>query len=73
MPFLLYRTRVNARNLESVVTVPSGVRDVLYWWIGNTEADAYNLIHSVEPELETFTDASLSSWGNGVESNGSWI
>jgi hypothetical protein len=62
-------------NLEAKVRLsPSAALD-LEWWVANIEKANGKMFFPREPDLEIFSDASLTGWGavcNGVTTRGPW-
>lgn len=64
----------NNDNFEAYMTLSDTLKVELEWWKRNINL-AHNSIMDVEPDIEMFTDASLSGWGafcNGTRANDYW-
>lgn len=63
-------------DLETKVQLtPSAILD-LEWWVANIERSSGKMFFPRDPDLEIFSDASLSGWGavcNGVTTRGPWM
>ncbi len=62
-------------NLESEVRLSPNARLDLSWWVENIEKANGKMFFPREPDLEIFSDASLTGWRavcNGITARGPW-
>ncbi|KZS08843.1 Uncharacterized protein APZ42_027054 [Daphnia magna] len=62
-------------NLTSKCILSPEAKADLEWWVANLSLQMGNRFSPKMPDLEIYTDASLTGWGvvwNGVTTNGSW-
>ena len=65
----------NSSSLLRIVKISDSVRKDLEWWCGNLALVNGHAIWLSEPDVEIFSDASLSGWGaacNEIKSRGPW-
>jgi hypothetical protein len=73
--FYIKQARKVGFNLKSECVLSAETRDDLEWWSNNLGLKREKLFFPSVPDLEIFSDASLTGWGaycNNVRTRGSW-